>query len=177
MTMNLPPRIILAAAGFLISGFMLISKLINPTIIHITIENGDTKILPVLESFTFSDVMVVIFANTILIFTAIYIWNYNNNTNNNSELEKLNEEKQAIENEKQKMELERGKWQHTLKTLKDDEKVIYETIFAEGGIIYQNELIEKTGFYAAKTTRCLDALENKGLIKRKRRGLHNIVSL
>ncbi len=167
------PKIVLAAAGFVVSGFVLGIKLLNPTQIRITIEGGETKILPIQSVFTFSDVLTIAFAAAVLCATAIYIWYFKCLEVEND----INVERKTLENEKQKIDMERQKWQHVLKTLKDDEKIIYETIFAEDGMMYQSELIEKTGFSAAKVTRCLDALENKGLIKRKRRGLHNIVSL
>ena len=72
---------------------------------------------------------------------------------------------------------EKKEWKHTMKTLKGDEKIIYELIFAEDGILYQSELVTKTNFPKAKVTRCLDALENRGLLERKRKGMGNIVLL
>ena len=173
--MKLIPRLTLAAAGFIVAGFILGIKLLNPTQVQITIEGSETRILPIQEFFTFSDVLIIAIATSILSITAMYIWYYNGS--NTTKLEKISEERQELENEKQRIDLEKQKWQHTLKTLKDDEKIIYEIIFAEDGIMYQNELMEKTGFSPAKVTRCLDALENRGIIKRKRKGVHNIVSL
>ena len=41
----------------------------------------------------------------------------------------------------------------------------------------QSELVERTGFLDAKVTRCLDALENRGLVERRRKGMGNIVLL
>lgn len=165
--MKLTPKLILATALFIVSGITLGIKLLNPTQINITITGSEIKTLPVQEFFTFSDVMVCVIAASILCITAMYVlYSRNVSINNN-----------VIENERQKMELERQKWEHTLKTLKNDEKIIYEKIFADGGIIYQNELIEKTGFSASKVTRCVDALENRGIVKRTKKGLYNIISL
>jgi len=173
--MKSTPKLILAAAGFIVSGFVLGIKLLNPTQIQITIEGSEIKTLPIQAVFTFPDVVVIAVSASILSITAMYIWYYTGG--NTTKLEKISEERQALENEKQRIDLEKQKWQHTLKTLKDDEKIIYEIIFSEDGIVYQSDLIEKTGFSPAKVTRCLDALENRGIIKRKRKGVHNIVSL
>jgi len=170
--MKSAPKLILAAAGFIVSGFMLGIKMLNPTQIQITIEGSETKVLPIQAVFTFQDVLIITVSTAVLCLTAMYIWYYTA-----SGAGKVNNEKQELENEKQKIELEKQKWQHILKTLKNDEKIIYETIFAEDGIMFQNELIEKTGFSAAKVTRCLDALENRGIVKKTRKGLYNIISL
>jgi uncharacterized membrane protein len=43
--------------------------------------------------------------------------------------------------------------------------------------MYQSDLVGKTGFPKAKVTRCLDALENKKLVERKRKGMGNLVLL
>ena len=166
------PKLILAAAGFIVSGFILGIKLLNPTQIQITIEGSEIKTLPIQAVFTFPDVLIIAVAASILSITAMYIWYFKT-----SKVEKITDERNALENEKQKIELEKQKWQHILKTLKNDEKIIYETIFADDGIMFQNELIEKTGFSAAKVTRCLDALENRGIVKKTRKGLYNIISL
>ncbi|ODS36305.1 MAG: hypothetical protein A7316_10190 [Candidatus Altiarchaeales archaeon WOR_SM1_86-2] len=163
--MKLVPKLILAAAVFIVSGFVLGIKLLNPTQIQITIEGNKTRILPIQEFFGFYDVLIIVFATAVLCITAMYIL-YSNSGNN-----------KAIENEKRKVELEKQKWQHTLKTLKDDEKTIYEAIFLEGGLMYQSELVAEAGFSHAKVTRCLDALENRGLVERRRKGMGNIVLL
>ncbi len=62
-----------------------------------------------------------------------------------------------------------------LKTLQGDEKKVYEEIAKSGNLVFQNELIEKTGFSKVKVTRILDRLEAKHLVERRRRGMSNIV--
>jgi uncharacterized membrane protein len=69
------------------------------------------------------------------------------------------------------------KLEKIIKTLKDDEKTVYETIKNVGGVMFQSELIEKTGFSKVKISRILDRLEVKGLIERRRRGMSNVVIL
>ncbi len=61
--------------------------------------------------------------------------------------------------------------------LAGDEKKIFEAVLDSQGMIYQSSLVEKTGFSKVKVTRELDALESKGIIERKRRGMTNIIVL
>ena len=151
-------KLLLASALFVVAGFVLGIKLLNPRPIKITIEGSETKILPIQEFFTFSDVIIIAAATTVLTITVIYILYSNNTATGEGEGRKEH-------------------WEHVMKTLKDDEKTVYETIFYEGGLMYQSELIKETGFSGAKVTRCLDALENRGLVERRRKGMGNIVLL
>jgi uncharacterized membrane protein len=59
--------------------------------------------------------------------------------------------------------------------LQADEKKIYKEIISAGSMIFQNELIEKTGFSKVKITRILDKLEAKKIVERRRRGMSNVV--
>ena len=69
------------------------------------------------------------------------------------------------------------RWKEIAKTLKKDERKIYQVIIEAGGIIEQSELPEKTGLSKASVSRALDLLESKGLVERKRRGMGNVVLL
>lgn len=69
------------------------------------------------------------------------------------------------------------KAKEVVKTLKDEEKTVYNLISDAGGVIFQSELVEKSEFAKVKVTRILDSLEAKGLIERKRRGMTNAVVL
>ncbi len=62
-------------------------------------------------------------------------------------------------------------------SLPADEKRIYNIITASQGFIFQNELIEKSGFNKVAMTRLLDKLEGKGLVERRRRGMSNVIVL
>lgn len=75
-------------------------------------------------------------------------------------------------------EMKRGQETKKLvKTLKKDEKKVFELVSESDGVIFQSELVEKTGFPKVKVTRILDRLEGKGLLERRRRGMSNIVVL
>jgi uncharacterized membrane protein len=79
--------------------------------------------------------------------------------------------KEANESEKKK------KWEETLKTLTGDEKTVYEKIAASGGVVFQSDLVEQSGFAKAKISRILDRLEANGMVERKRRGMANAIVL
>ena len=74
------------------------------------------------------------------------------------------------------LEQRKKHWEDIAKTLKSDEQKIYEAIIGEG-IIAQSELVAKTGLPKSNVSRALYALENKGLIERRRRGMGNIILL
>lgn len=68
-------------------------------------------------------------------------------------------------------------YQGVMKSLQDDEKIVFKKILEAEGSIFQSDLVGKTSFPKVKVTRILDKLEGKGLIERKRRGMTNVVVL
>lgn len=71
----------------------------------------------------------------------------------------------------------KNKWEKTVKTLSGDGKSLYEKIIESDGVIFQSELVEKSGFPKAKVSRILDKMEAAGILERKRRGMANAVVL
>ncbi len=67
------------------------------------------------------------------------------------------------------------RWKKVVKNLEGDEKKIYELIGNSDGLIFQNELVERSGMNKVKVTRLLDKLETKGLVERRRRGMSNVI--
>ena len=61
-----------------------------------------------------------------------------------------------------------------LSLLRPEEKEVYNFVISQGAM-FQEELIEKTGFGKAKMSRIIDRLEGMGLVERKRRGMTNVV--
>jgi uncharacterized membrane protein len=61
--------------------------------------------------------------------------------------------------------------------LEPDEKRLYDLIAAGGGMVFQSDLVEKTGFPKARVTRLLDKMEAKGILDRRRRGMTNAIVL
>jgi uncharacterized membrane protein len=68
-------------------------------------------------------------------------------------------------------------WDEKLRTLTGDERTVYEKITASGGVMFQSDLVDKSGFPKAKVSRILDRMEASGLIERKRRGMANAIVL
>lgn len=62
-----------------------------------------------------------------------------------------------------------------LPLLNPKEKELFSIIRDNGGMIFQAELVEKSGFPKAKVSRILDKLEAHGLVERQRRGMTNAV--
>jgi len=65
----------------------------------------------------------------------------------------------------------------SLLSLPEDERRIFEMIDASGGEMLQKDLVASGEFSRSKVTRLLDKLEGRGLIKRERHGMTNMVRL
>jgi len=65
----------------------------------------------------------------------------------------------------------------SLLSLPEDERRIFEVIDASGGEMLQKNLVASGEFSRSKVTRLLDKLEGRGLIKRERHGMTNMVRL
>lgn len=64
-----------------------------------------------------------------------------------------------------------------LSRLSEDERRLYDMIESAGGEILQMKLVSSGEFSKSKVTRLLDKLEGRGLIRRERRGMTNMVKL
>lgn len=60
---------------------------------------------------------------------------------------------------------------------KSDEERIIEILRAAGGMLYQSEIIEKTGFSKSKTSTLLNSLKKKGRIEKIMKGRRNLIRL
>ncbi|MFH0835137.1 MAG: MarR family transcriptional regulator [Candidatus Micrarchaeota archaeon] len=63
------------------------------------------------------------------------------------------------------------------KSLKGDERAVYDALAAAGGSLYQGDVARKTDLGKVRVSRVLDKLEHDGLVERKRRGMANLVVL
>jgi hypothetical protein len=72
---------------------------------------------------------------------------------------------------------DKTKINESIKSLQNDERKVYDLIVNADGFMFQNDLIDKTGYSKVKISRILDKLEIKGIIERRRRGMSNIVVL
>ncbi len=68
-------------------------------------------------------------------------------------------------------------WKKVTNALVGDEKKLYDLVAASDGVMFQSDLVEKSGMSKVKVTRVLDRLEGKGAIERRRRGMTNVVLL
>ena len=64
-----------------------------------------------------------------------------------------------------------------INVMKPDERSLYHTIGDAGGLMFQSELVERSGMSKVKVSRILDKMEAKGIIERRRRGMTNVVML
>ncbi len=71
--------------------------------------------------------------------------------------------------------VESRKIEDAVKMLVGDEKIVYDTIVASEGTIFQTQLVEKSGLDKVRVSRVLDKLEGRGLIERKRHGMSNVI--
>jgi len=72
----------------------------------------------------------------------------------------------------------REHWDALLEKLSNtDEKEIVKLVIAEGGTIFQSQLVDKSGYSKSKVSLILDRLEAKRILERKRRGMTNVVVL
>ncbi len=138
--------------------FVLGVKLLKPASIHVFVEGSESAVSVIPGFFTFTDVFLITMSSVILGASLIYLLLY--------------DPIQETSMKKSDAELK-----YSMKTLKDDERVIYELILEGKGIVFQSEIVAKTGFPKAKVSRCLDALENRDLVERHRKGMGNIVLL
>jgi len=64
-----------------------------------------------------------------------------------------------------------------VKSLEGEEAQVAALLVEAQGMMFQNELVEKTQLSKVKVTRILDKLEGKGLVERRRRGMTNVIIL
>ena len=162
LTMKIDGKTAFMSALFVASIFLLGTKLLSPASVKVFVEGSDVAVTRIPGLFTFIDCVIIALSSCILGVSMMYLLFFDSLP-----------AKSPTPDTTGKKEV----WEHTLKTLRDDELRIYETVYAVDGIIYQSELVEKTGFSKAKVSRCLSTLESRGLLERKRRGMSNLVLL
>lgn len=148
---------LLALIIVMLSAVTLTIKLFTPAYIQVIIEGNSTIIREIPNLYTRQDIATVLIFSFILGFCTAYLISQRNVSEVGSKVEKLDITK-------------------TIKSLREDELKVYMLIKDEG-LIYQNEIVKKTGFSKAKVSRILDKLEAIGIVERKRRGMSNIVIL
>ena len=59
----------------------------------------------------------------------------------------------------------------------EDEKALVSIIVEAGGSMFQSDLVERSGFSKGKVSLILDRLEARGVIRRERSGMTNLITL
>ncbi len=150
------------AVLFFASVFVLGLKLLNPRPIKIVIEGQNASITQIPGFFTLEDAIIIVVASIVLGVSGTYLLIFDSAEKPAGELI---------------LEERRKRWKEIAKTLKEDERKVYQAVIEAGGIIEQSELPERTGMSKASVSRALDLLESKGLVERRRRGMGNVVLL
>lgn len=160
--LNLQGRTILVACLFIVSIFLILLKLMNPTEIHIFLEGEETVLSQLVKSYTFLDVILLIVASLVAGMSVIYLLLFDNLQRPVGEI---------------LLEDRLSRFEQILPTLKADEQKVFQAIIDAKGIIPQSELPEITGVSKSNVSRALDLLESRGLVERKRRGMSNTILL
>lgn len=156
-------KTVFVLAVFIISALILVVKLLNSTPIQIYVGDNNTVVTQIPGFFTSTDAIIFIVTSIVLGISGAYLFLLPASVEKPAEVSVLGERKE--------------RWEKISKTLKDDERKIYEAVLHSDGLINQSEIAEKTGLSKSNVSRSLDLLESKGLLERKRRGMGNIVML
>lgn len=73
--------------------------------------------------------------------------------------------------------INKAEWEKKLKTLKEEEKKIYQLLMNNDGVLFQSDLVQKSGMNKVKVSRTLDLMQSRGLLERRRQGMANVVIL
>ena len=159
---NLRGRSILVACVFIVSVFLVMLKLMNPTEIHIYLEGEEMVLSQILKNYTFFDVALLVASSLVAGMSVVYLLLFDNLQRPTSEM---------------LLESRLSRYESIIPTLKDDEQKIFQAVIDAQGIIAQSELSELTGVSKSNVSRALDLLESRGLVERKRRGMGNTILL
>ena len=165
----------LASALFAASAFILALKLLQPASINVYLGTGEnsTLVTKIPGFYTQTDLAVVLIFSVILGASGTFI--LLSRPGGAGGLSRPAELSEPLW--KQTLEERRRKWEEISRTLKDDERKVYEAILEAGGVINQSELPEKTGLSKTSVSRALDLLERRELVERRRRGMGNVILL
>jgi DNA-binding transcriptional ArsR family regulator len=159
--MNLQGRSLLVACLFMVSIFVVVLKIMNPTEVHIYLEGEETVLSQVMRNFTFYDVGMLITAAFSAGIAGTYLLFYD----------------QGMAAGDLAFNGKRSSYEKILPTLKEDEAKVFRAVLDSDGIIAQSELSDLTGVSKSNVSRALDLLESRGYVERRRRGMGNVIVL
>lgn len=147
---------LLAIFGLIASSFMIFIRVMNPTSIMIIIEGNIVEMSEIPHIYNSWDITVISASCFVLGSSLIYL---------------------LLDGEDKRISV-RQNWDTLLEKLSsDDEKEIVKLIIAEGGTIFQSQLVEKSGYSKSKVSLVLDRLEAGKILERRRRGMSNVIVL
>ncbi len=159
--MNLQGRSLLVACLFMVSIFIVVLKIMNPTEVHIFLEGEETVLSQVMRNFTLYDVTMLITAAFSAGISATYLLFYD----------------RGLATGDVAFNGKRSSYEKVLPTLKYDEQKVFQAVLDSDGIIAQSDLSDLTGVSKSNVSRALDLLESRGYVERRRRGMGNIIVL
>ena len=151
----------IAIVGLIISSFTISIKILTPITVQIVVEGNIVELTEIPHIYTSWDLIITSISCTVLGASLIYLLvaDKTHHTLHNPP---------SIQDN----------WNHTLETLTNpDEKAIVTLIIAEGGTIFQSQLVEKSGYSKSKVSLTLDRLEARNVLERRRRGMSNVIVL
>jgi hypothetical protein len=151
----------LAIIGVLVASFAIFIKILTPITVQIIIEGNIIELNEIPNIFTSWDLAITSISCFVLGSSLIYLL--------------LDGSTEQTQNTPPSI---RDNWNHTVETLvNSDEKEIVKLIIAEGGTMFQGQLVEKSGYSKSKVSLVLDRLEARNIVERRRRGMSNVIVL
>lgn len=160
--LNLRGRSLLVACVFIVSVFLIMLKLLNPTEIHIYLEGEETVLSQIMNNYTLYDVALLVVSSIMAGMSVVYLMLFDKVQKPTGEM---------------LLEGRLSKYEFIIPTLKNDEQKVFQAVIDAQGIIAQSDLPGITGVSKSNVSRALDLLESRGLVERKRRGMGNTILL
>ena len=152
---------LLAIFGLIASSFMIFIRVMNPTSIMIIIEGNIVEMSEIPHIYNSWDMAAISASCFVLGSSLIYLL--------------LDGKNERVQNGVPSV---RENWDDLLGKLSNtDEKEIVKLIIAEGGTIFQSQLVDKSGYSKSKVSLVLDRLEAGKILERRRRGMSNVIVL
>ena len=147
----------LAIFGVIASTFALFIKVMRPTSIQFVIEGTIIEVNQASGIYNSSDIFIIGVSCFVLGASLIHLLRLDRSTS---------------------ILIEGNSWDNIIQRLQnEDERSVVQILADEGGTIFQSQLVETSGFSKSKVSIILDRLEARGILKRRRHGMSNVVIL
>jgi len=151
---------ILAIFGLIVSTLVVFVKIMTPTNVQFVIDGSFIEFRNIPEIYDSFDVFLIGISCFVLGSSLVYLWLIGKNGVASTGA------------------LLKRSWDELLERLPNtDEKRSVSLIIDEGGIIFQSQLVDRSGYSKSKVSLILDRLEAKKILERKRRGMSKVIIL